>query len=35
MKDLLESRHLLVQVHGGTEDVAGGVSSDAKSTHDR
>ena len=34
-KDPLEYRYLLVQVRGRTEEVAGGVSSDAKPTHDR
>ena len=31
----LEYRHLFVQVRGGTEDVAGGISTDAEPTHDR
>ena len=31
----LEYRHLFVQVLGGTEDVAGGVSSDAEPAPDR
>ena len=34
-KDPLKYRHLLVQVRCRTEDVAGGVSSDAKPTHDQ
>ena len=34
-KDPPEYRHLLVKVRGGTEDVTGGVSSDAKPTHDQ
>ena len=35
MENPLKCRHLLVQVRGRTEEVAGGVSSDAKPTHDR
>ena len=34
-KDPFEYRYLLLQVRGGTEDVTGGVSSDAKPTLDR
>ena len=31
----LEHRHLFIQVGGGAEDVAGGISTDAEPTHDR